>query len=50
MTITSKSTHNRQKRQKAQNSKKTSFRKELVENTGLHNEQNEDHKRIMREV
>ena len=37
MTITSKSTHNRQKRQKAQNSKKISFRKELVENTGLHN-------------
>ena len=36
MKITSNSTHNRQKRQKAQNDKKTSFLKELVENAGLH--------------
>ena len=32
----SNSTHNRQKRQKAQNDKKTSFLKELVENADLH--------------
>ena len=36
MKITSNSTHNRQKRQKAQNDKKTSFLKELVENADLH--------------
>ena len=36
MKITSNSTHNRQKRQKAQNDKKTSFLQELVENTDLH--------------
>ena len=35
MKITSNLTHNRQKRQKAQN-KKTSFLKELVENADLH--------------
>ena len=37
MKITSDSTHKRQKRQKAQNGKKTSFPKELVENPDLHN-------------
>ena len=37
MKITSDSTHKRQKRQKAQNGKKTSFPKELVENADLHN-------------
>ena len=36
MKITSNSTHNRQKRQKAQSDKKTSFLKELVENADLH--------------
>ena len=36
MKITSNSTHNRQKRQKAKNDKKTSFLKELVENVDLH--------------
>ena len=37
MKITSNSTHNRQKRQKAQNDKiLNSFLKELVENAGLH--------------
>ena len=36
MKITSNSTHNRQKRQKAQNDKKTSFLQELVENADLH--------------
>ena len=35
--ITSNSTRNRQKTQKAQNGKKTSFPKELVENADLHN-------------
>ena len=37
MKITSDSTLKRQKRQKAQNGKKTSFPKELVENADLHN-------------
>ena len=32
----SNSTHNRQKRQKVQSDKKTSFLKELVENADLH--------------
>ena len=36
MKITSNSPHNRQKRQKAQGDKKTSFLKELVENADLH--------------
>ena len=36
MKITSNSTHNRQKIQKAQNDKKSSFLKELVENADLH--------------
>ena len=36
MKITSNSTHNRQKRQKAQNDKQNSFLKELVENADLH--------------
>ena len=36
MKITSNSTHIRQKRQKEQNDKKTSFPKELVENADLH--------------
>ena len=36
MKITSNSTHNRQKRQKAQKDKNTNFLKELVENTDLH--------------
>ena len=36
MKITSNSTHNRQKRQKAQNDKKNSFLNELVENADLH--------------
>ena len=36
MKITSNSTHNRQKGQKAKNDKKTSFLKELVENADLH--------------
>ena len=36
MKVTSNSTHNKQKRQKAQNDKKTSFLKEFVENAGLH--------------
>ena len=36
MKITSNSTHNRQKRQKAQRDKKTSFPKELVENADSH--------------
>ena len=35
MKITSNSTHNGQKRQKAQNNKKNSFLKELVENADL---------------
>ena len=36
MKITSNSTHNKQKRQKAQNDKKNSFLTELVENADLH--------------
>ena len=36
MKITSNSTQNRQKRQKVQSDKKTSFLKELVENADLH--------------
>ena len=36
MKITSNLTHNKQKRQKAQNDKKISFLKELVENADLH--------------
>ena len=36
MKITSNSTRKRQKRQKAQNDRKTSFLKELVENADLH--------------
>ena len=36
MKITSNSTHNRQKRQKAQSAKKTRFLQELVENPDLH--------------
>ena len=36
MKITSNSTQNRQKTQKAQNDKKTSFPKESVENADLH--------------
>ena len=36
MKITSNSTHNRQKRQKAQNGKNNNFLNELVENADLH--------------
>ena len=36
MKITSNSTHNRQKRQKVHNDKKTDFLKELVEHADLH--------------
>ena len=36
MKITSNSTHSRQKGQKAQSDKKTSFPNELVENADLH--------------
>ena len=36
MKITSNSTHNSQKRQKAQKDKQTSFLKELVENADFH--------------
>ena len=36
MKITSNSTHNKQKRPKAQNDKKNSFLTELVENADLH--------------
>ena len=36
MKITSNSTHNSQKRQKAQNDKKNSFLNELVENVDFH--------------
>ena len=36
MKITSNSTHNRQKRQKAQNDKQNSFLNQLVENADFH--------------
>ena len=53
MKITSNSTQNKQKIQKAQNDKETSFPKETVENADLHKpvlNKKTDHKRIMREI
>ena len=53
MKITSNSTQNKQKIQKGQNDKETSFPKETVENADLHKpvlNKKTDHKRIMREI